>query len=51
MPGADEAPEEHELGGVLTRRADHVERRYQPCFPLARICVPSHWAPPKQTGW
>jgi hypothetical protein len=42
-PGADETPEEHELAGVLGRRAGDVERLYQPGASLGRIRFAGHW--------
>jgi len=40
---ADEAPKEHELIGVLGRRAGDVERLYQTSTSLRRIRFAGHW--------
>jgi hypothetical protein len=42
-PGADETPKEHELIGVLGRRAGDVERLYQPSTSLRPIRLAGHW--------
>jgi hypothetical protein len=42
-PGADETPKEHELIGVLGRRAGDVERLYQASTSLRPIRLAGHW--------